>query len=109
MLRVCWNKTTEVVLGYWIRETVLVEHGLCVQIALWRARAAEARALAAEMPSTAAKAVFDQMALSYQKMADSAEADLKVSGVARQCTQPSGVLRKIWSAFGTRKPASRSE
>ena len=86
-----------------------MEHGLRVQIALWRARAAEARALAAEMPSTEAKAVFHQMALAYQKMADSADADLNVSGVAQQCTQPWAVLKKIWSAFGTRKTASRSE
>ena len=86
-----------------------MEHGLRVQIALWRARAAEARDLAAEMSSTQAKAVFEEMALSYQKMADSTEADLKVSGVAGNTFSYGGVLKKIWRAFGTRKTVSRSE
>jgi hypothetical protein len=86
-----------------------VEQGLRGQIALWRARAAEARAVAGEMPSTQAKAVFDEMALSYQKMADSAEADLRMPEVPEERSQLWERFKKILRTFGTRKTVSRSE
>ena len=86
-----------------------MEQGLRGQIALWRARAAEARALAEEMPSTEAKAVFDEMALSYQKMADSAETDLGVSEVPEERSQLRERLKKFRRNFGTHKMGSRSE
>ena len=53
-----------------------MDQGIRAQIALWRARATEARAIAAEMPTIQASRIFEEMARAYQQMADGAEADL---------------------------------
>jgi hypothetical protein len=86
-----------------------VEQGLRGQIALWKVRAAEARALAEEMPSTQAKAVFEEIALSYQKMADSAEADLRMPEVPEERSQLWERFKRFRRTPGTRKTVSRSE